>query len=60
MTTKIVNPSDFHKAETYTPTDGMKAAARRALKWKEDGKATGDLRRCRAHAKGTRAQAEGT
>ena len=27
--------------ETYTPTSGMKAAARRALKWKEDGKATG-------------------
>lgn len=30
------------KAEDgYTPTGGMKAAARRALKWKEDGKATG-------------------
>lgn len=29
------------KAETYTPNAGMKAAARRALKWKEDGKATG-------------------
>jgi hypothetical protein len=29
------------KADTYTPTSGMKAAARRALKWKEDGKATG-------------------
>lgn len=29
------------KAETYTPTSGMKAAARRALKWKEEGKATG-------------------
>jgi len=28
-------------ADTYTPNDGMKAAARRALKWKEDGKATG-------------------
>ena len=28
-------------ADTYTPTSGMKAAARRALKWKEDGKATG-------------------
>lgn len=26
---------------TYTPNAGMKAAARRALKWKEDGKATG-------------------
>jgi hypothetical protein len=29
------------KAEGYSPTSGMKAAARRALKWKEDGKATG-------------------
>jgi len=28
-------------AETYSPTSGMKAAARRALKWKEEGKATG-------------------
>jgi hypothetical protein len=31
----------LEKADTYTPTAGMKAAARRALKWKEDGKATG-------------------
>jgi hypothetical protein len=29
------------KAEGYAPTSGMKAAARRALKWKADGKATG-------------------
>ena len=28
-------------ADTYSPTSGMKAAARRALKWKADGKATG-------------------
>ena len=35
----IVQPSDIHKAETYTPTSGMKAAARRALRWKEEGKA---------------------
>ena len=28
-------------ADTYSPNSGMKAAARRALKWKEDGKATG-------------------
>ena len=28
-------------AETYSPNAGMKAAARLALKWKEDGKATG-------------------
>ena len=39
--TKIVNPSDFHKAETYTPTSGMRAAARRAIRWKEEGKAKG-------------------
>jgi hypothetical protein len=32
---------DMSKAETFTPNAGMKAAARRALKWKEDGKATG-------------------
>jgi hypothetical protein len=29
------------KAETFSPTGGMKSAARRALKWKEEGKATG-------------------
>jgi hypothetical protein len=29
------------KAEGYAPTSGMKVAARRALKWKEEGKATG-------------------
>lgn len=29
------------KAETFSPNDGMKSAARRALKWKADGKATG-------------------
>lgn len=28
-------------SETYTPTDAMAAAAKRALKWKEEGKATG-------------------
>ena len=28
-------------ADGYTPNAGMKAAARRALKWKEDGKAKG-------------------
>jgi len=28
-------------ADTYTPTSGMKSAARRALKYKKDGKATG-------------------
>lgn len=31
----------MEKADSYTPNDGMKAAARRALKWKEDGKAKG-------------------
>jgi hypothetical protein len=28
-------------ADTYTPTDAMAAAGRRAIKWKEEGKATG-------------------
>jgi hypothetical protein len=32
---------DMVKAESFTPTAGMKAAARRALRWKEEGKATG-------------------
>ena len=27
---KIVQPSDIYKAETYSPTSGMKSAARRA------------------------------
>jgi hypothetical protein len=31
----------MEKADGYAPTSGMKAAARRALKWKEEGKATG-------------------
>jgi len=31
----------FLKADGYAPTGGMKSAARRAIKWKEDGKATG-------------------
>jgi hypothetical protein len=29
------------KADSYSPNSGMKAAARRAIKWKEDGKAKG-------------------
>lgn len=29
------------KAETYSPNDGMKSAARTAIKWREDGKAKG-------------------
>ena len=28
-------------ADTYTPTDSMAAAGRRAIKWKEEGKARG-------------------
>lgn len=28
-------------AETYKPTVGMQAAAKRAIRWKEEGKATG-------------------
>ena len=31
----------MQKAETYSPNAGMKSAARRAIKWKEDGKAKG-------------------
>ncbi|MFY8212083.1 MAG: hypothetical protein ACOVLB_05395 [Candidatus Nanopelagicus sp.] len=30
-------------AETYTPTEGMASAAKRALKWKEEGKPGGTL-----------------
>jgi len=34
--------NDVNKADdSYTPNAGMKAAARRALKWKEEGKANG-------------------
>jgi len=32
---------DMYKAESYSPTSGMKAAAARAIRWKEEGKATG-------------------
>lgn len=35
------NMESMYKAEGYAPTSGMKAAARRAIKWKEDGKAKG-------------------
>lgn len=35
------NEEVIEKADGYAPTSGMKAAARRALKWKEEGKATG-------------------
>lgn len=31
----------IEKADGYTPTAGMKAAARRALRWKQEGKAKG-------------------
>jgi len=31
----------FAKADSYQPTQGMKTAAKRALRWKEEGKATG-------------------
>lgn len=37
----LVAKSISKASDTYMPTDGMKAAARRALKFKEDGKATG-------------------
>jgi len=32
---------ELKKEDMFSPTAGMKAAARRALKWKEEGKATG-------------------
>ena len=32
---------DVEKAEGYKPTSGMKSAAARAIRWKEQGKATG-------------------
>jgi hypothetical protein len=32
---------EMEKAEGYSPTAGMKAAAARAIRWKEEGKATG-------------------
>lgn len=35
------NPAVVKAADSYRPNAGMKSAARRALKWKEDGKATG-------------------
>lgn len=35
------NPAIIKADKTYAPTGGMKAAARRALRWKEEGKATG-------------------
>lgn len=39
---KYTNILNFSKAEeTFSPSAGMKSAARRALKWKEEGKATG-------------------
>jgi hypothetical protein len=33
--------NEMHKADSYAPTSGMKSAAARAIRWKEDGKATG-------------------
>ena len=33
--------NEMYKAESYTPTSGMKSAAARAIRWKEGGKATG-------------------
>jgi len=32
---------NIYMADLYQPTSGMKAAARRALRWKEEGKAKG-------------------
>jgi hypothetical protein len=33
--------NEMYKADSYTPTAGMKSAAARAIRWKEEGKATG-------------------
>jgi len=41
MSQKDEDMEMMFKAETFSPTAGMKSAARRALKWKQDGKATG-------------------
>jgi hypothetical protein len=38
---KYLEVSNFSKAESYFPVEGMKAAAKRALKWKQEGKSTG-------------------
>lgn len=40
-TLRSVSKMEFEKAETYKPTSGMQSAAKRALRWKEEGKATG-------------------
>ena len=40
-TLRAVSKMELEKAETYKPTTGMQAAAKRALRWKEEGKATG-------------------
>jgi hypothetical protein len=40
-TLRSVSKMELEKAETYKPTSGMQAAAKRALRWKEEGKATG-------------------
>jgi len=36
-----VPDTKMNKEDSFAPNSGMKAAARRALKWKEEGKATG-------------------
>lgn len=41
ITRVYMNGSGQTLAETYKPTDSMAAAARRALKWREEGKAKG-------------------
>jgi len=35
------NIEEMYKADSYSPTSGMKAAAARAIRWKEQGKANG-------------------
>jgi hypothetical protein len=38
---KMSMDEEMYKAESYSPTAGMKAAAARAIRWKEEGKANG-------------------
>lgn len=40
---KLFRHIGIKMAETYKPTEGMATAAKRALKWKEEGKAGGTL-----------------
>ena len=43
MQTNYYGLQGLTMADTYTPTDGMASAARRALKWKDEGRPGGTL-----------------